>query len=418
MDTNSYQLVWWDIPENAYIILKNVDKADLLNLRLMNTKISALATDDHLWMKYSCGEYGNKYMNLKPTNLSIFKYYNQMKYIKQMCSWEDAHLMYDNLGLLKYYLDLNKGVIEPYSTIKAWKRGHYTICKWLVEKRIYPIGKHGIFNGIAAAARNGHLKLLKYAHKLPYKHNNLKKFLNVDSADSAASCGHLDILDWFFSIGVTPSKTAFKYAADGGHIHILEWLHKRIIHGRSGSGATAQAVINGDTKTLDWLKAHKLINLKIHHINQIIGECPEYMLDWLETNNFIPTTCSGAASSGRLKNIIWLERYGIYGDQYAADRACISGHVDVLKHFEANGIIPGSVGLEYAVDHRHTNIVTWLHVKGVKPSKRCIRYAKNNGLYHIFETNIETSVLEYARDKISKYSCNDETNYMLNILFL
>ncbi len=131
--------------------------------------------------------------------------------------------------------------------------GHIKCFEWLMES------EHNIYIDIIVynATIKGHLHMLKYIEKF----NSTISICNHsdDASQYAAQYGHLNILQWFYDNNFPLGENYCLMAADYGQIKILDWALKNNIY----VDFTDHEIIiqNGHVDVLQWLLDH---NYKIN----------------------------------------------------------------------------------------------------------------------------------------------------------
>eukprot|EP00594_Rhizosolenia_setigera_P012987 CAMPEP_0178955130 /NCGR_PEP_ID=MMETSP0789-20121207/9417_1 /TAXON_ID=3005 /ORGANISM="Rhizosolenia setigera, Strain CCMP 1694" /LENGTH=287 /DNA_ID=CAMNT_0020636693 /DNA_START=202 /DNA_END=1065 /DNA_ORIENTATION=- len=99
-----------------------------------------------------------------------------------------------------------------------------------------------------SAASCGHLDVLDWLVSCGFSEEYYERY-----ADAAAANGHLNILEWIEDIGCRFDREALNSAARGGHLHILRWLREQ--GWRFDESTFWQAAMSGNLEILDWLQA-------------------------------------------------------------------------------------------------------------------------------------------------------------------
>ena len=140
---------------------------------------------------------------------------------------------------------------------------------------------------------------------LMQEHRSLKALMDI-----AMQIGHLKVVKALISL--QPNLASFSLAAQWGHLHILEWLHKDF--------ASPNVADSGNAM-------------------------------------------NAAASNGHLEIVKWLHKYRTEGcSTCAMDRAALKGHLHVVRwlhEHRSEGCT--TCALEYAAVNGHLNVVSWLH---------------------------------------------------------
>lgn len=110
--------------------------------------------------------------------------------------------------------DFNLFTFHYFTT--AVRCNQLAIVQWM-----FPQIDEGVIGGIHAAARWGHLDLVKWLHGQLHS----CEYCSEWAIDSAAEYGHLHVLEWFDkNCDARGSTRAMDWAAAKGQIAVLEWL--------------------------------------------------------------------------------------------------------------------------------------------------------------------------------------------------
>ena len=85
--------------------------------------------------------------------------------------------------------------------------------------------KMKLFN---TAARDGKLDVLKWGHDSGY---DLKHRLDEDAIAGAALNGHLEVVQYLMTIGISWYGGTCTNAAKNGHLELLKWARAKVVHG-------------------------------------------------------------------------------------------------------------------------------------------------------------------------------------------
>jgi hypothetical protein len=103
----------------------------------------------------------------------------------------------------------------------AAQSGNLLVLKWLL-----PYIKHQRNRCITTAAGAGRLEAVQFLLAATKKTFNWNRSAIVESASAAAAeGGHLHVLEWLHNCTSICNDQTFHSAAGGGHVHILHWLH-------------------------------------------------------------------------------------------------------------------------------------------------------------------------------------------------
>ncbi|KAJ3105999.1 hypothetical protein HDU97_007183 [Phlyctochytrium planicorne] len=244
--------------------------------------------------------------------------------------------------------------------------------------------------GAALAGLNPTVKILRFQHS---KEPLLPSFEYL--IVSAASGGHLDSLK-FLDSTLSPSFTLshIARAASNGHLHVIEWLHEKIICGipeikappsflQFGMGpdhAMNHAARNGHLSVVQWL-----------HINRTEG-CSEHAMD-------------GGAQNGHLEVVKWLHENRTEGcSKRAMDGAAENGHLEIVKWLHENRSEGCSVkAMDGAAQNGHLEVVKWLHEKRLEGcTVKAMDSAAGNGHLEIVQWLHENRTEGCSRNAMDK----------------
>ncbi|GMF42027.1 unnamed protein product [Phytophthora fragariaefolia] len=180
---------------------------------------------------------------------------------------------------------------------------------------------------------------------LPYVVQKIDGFLDTISGPGAMmrACNQgfsVRILAYIASRDTTFNwKDAAVSAAEGGHVHALEWLSTNYAgYCEWGTKVMDAAARYGHLKAVQWL----------HECRQ--EGCATDAMDW-------------AIRRGDVSMAKWLQANRTEGcSDFAMNYAAIGGHLDVLQWLTKNRIEgrPG-LALRTAAQHGHLNVVQWLY---------------------------------------------------------
>jgi len=129
------------------------------------------------------------------------------------------------------------------------------------------------------------------------------------------------------------------YAARAGHIHVLEWLHRRQQTRCAWDERTCTAAAeHGHLDVLQWLRERA---------------CP-----------WSAKTCAGAGLCGNLEMLRWLRINGCPWDTRTCECAAARGHLSVLRWAKQNGCPWGTKTSCLAATNGHVETFQWLEANG------------------------------------------------------
>jgi hypothetical protein len=210
----------------------------------------------------------------------------------------------------------------------AVRGGQLDIVQWLHTHGLLIIQAVG-----DAAAQLGHLDIFMWATTHGYT-------VGEDTFNTVARHGHLAILLFLDTLNLDISAQAWRavsyFAADFGHLPILQWLHAQ------GHPLEAQicafAAKGGHLACLQWARANG---------------CP-----WGER------TCWCAASMGHLDVIQWARANGCPWDVNTCTQAAMGGHLEVLQWARAQGCPWDASTYHGAQAWRQDHVLVWALANG------------------------------------------------------
>lgn len=162
---------------------------------------------------------------------------------------------------------------------RAARRGHLPVLEWLRTQNFLPSNVSDIMwmTVFGQAAEGGHLHVIRWLLE--------KGYTRSDACDWAARGGHVHVIEvslsllaryapfinhqkahllpyhrtqWLLENGFSWGADTYGYAADEGHLHVLQWGRMRGYPWQSETfwGAASAAVSNGHTDVLEWALAN------------------------------------------------------------------------------------------------------------------------------------------------------------------
>uniref|UniRef100_A0A6V1T749 Uncharacterized protein n=1 Tax=Heterosigma akashiwo TaxID=2829 RepID=A0A6V1T749_HETAK len=204
----------------------------------------------------------------------------------------------------------------------AARGGHFSVIKWLTEKRNCSVGP----NSIDFAAEFGHLDIIDYLHSFHRRlilnpADDLQEVLPASelAMDCSASNGHLQVFEWLRENRPELKHTnlALDKAAANGHFTMLKYLHELEDEAEFSSLAMALAAQNGHFEILEWLHVAQGKKKKVcdgNALNYAAANGFLSIVEWLHHNN-IGTQCTdtsavdGALLNGHFQTAEWLSRH-------------------------------------------------------------------------------------------------------------
>jgi len=260
-----------------------------------------------------------------------------------------------HIKLIKWFEKNYKILPNTKGANSAVENRYYEVVQFLAERGIYPNTE-----GANAAAKNGDLIMINY---LIY---SLKVIPDNTGADKAAENGHLDMLKLLkkYNKYLIPSLEGANRAAKNGHVHILNWIEKQskkqhytLLPDQKGASMAAE----------------------YGHLN---------VIQWLEKRKVFPDAYGAfRAVKNGYKNILdYLEKLNILPYDYAANLACKHNKLDILDWLEKRGILPNkNEGLSLAAESGHLDAIQWLEEHNIFPDVCIANKAAEKGHIHILE---------------------------------
>ena len=213
----------------------------------------------------------------------------------------------------------------------------------------------------------GKLDTLQYASSIGY---DVKKLFDYSTEETCevlctSSNGHLPILKCLQSNGVTLGQRTINFAAEGGHLSILEWMQSQENQIELYAGQLSyHAGLNGQLHILKWLKkngfqlSHRLCNVAAASGKvDVLQWCRGQGCKWDETTfacasssgnfkileycyqhdcPFDESACEVAARSGDLYTLKWLRKHHLPWNAKTCTSAVASGSIELLKWARRN----------------------------------------------------------------------------------
>lgn len=401
-----------------------------------------------------------------------------------------SHVIVDSQKLCEWFLSIN----YPYSdkicqmsarygklTILQWawnsgylfddktcseasKNGHLDVLDWLLKSKCY-------FDRdvCCQAAENGHLHILEYISVL---HQNNYKW-GTDISESAASGGHIKVLEWLYEKGCVFDEETIQAAIENGKLSAITWLREKgcpwdvvcfvaaadlgkidILYFIYNSGVSLNhiqiiegASLMGQSDTVFWLRSIgcdwdesiSIAAAKGNHLELLKrlrkNGCPwdEETLDIaVSENNFelskwafengcplSDSIITFAISSNNIELIKWLRSIGGQWDEETTEIAASLGYIDILDYLIQNGCPYENLDFT-AIENNQLDCLKWIH-KNVEPcDSNCYDYAKTNFIFlnwlksqNIpFDNNIVYHYLKNGNLPLFKWFC--ENGFILN----
>ncbi|KAL2917122.1 hypothetical protein HK105_203186 [Polyrhizophydium stewartii] len=217
--------------------------------------------------------------------------------------------------------------LSPAAMDAAARNGHLHMVRYLHETH-----PHGCTTlAMDDAAANGHLAVLKFLH------NNRSEGCTHRAMDLAAANGHLDVVLFLHAYRREgASKDAMDLAAANGHLDVLRFLHSHRPEGCTVRAMDAAAE-NGHAKVLRFL-----------HANRIEGCTERAML--------------AAAVNGHIEVFTWLWEETSYPTASVVEMipAAAAGHFFIIEQYAKHTVDDLTPLLKHALCNGHLFLAMWL----------------------------------------------------------
>ncbi|KAL2912257.1 hypothetical protein HK105_208248 [Polyrhizophydium stewartii] len=204
---------------------------------------------------------------------------------------------------------------------------------------------------------------------------------------SAARCGSVEMLQRLVDERkiVAFDKEHVRFAAAFGHLHLLEWLHKRMPSRIWTAKVMDYAAGNGHLDCVKWLHANRTEGCTADAMDGAAKNGHIAVVKWLHANRTEGCTTDAmdwAAESGHLAVLEFLHNNHIEGcTSRAMDAAAAEGHLDCVK-FLHNNRTEGctNLAMDQAAKNGHLSVVEWLHNNRLEGcTVWAMNYAAENG---------------------------------------
>ena len=241
----------------------------------------------------------------------------------------------------------------------AARGGHLEMLKWL-----HAHGCPWDEETSTLAARGGHLEMLKWARSegCPWHKDEM--------CTEAARRGHLEVLKWLRAEGCPWNVWTCQGAARGGHLTMLKWLRDPAQGCPWDARTCVAAARNGHFDMLKWAIANDCPvppSYKKYLYSYAVKGGHLEMIKWLHDKGSPPdlwdtVICTDAAEGGHLEVLKWLRAQGFQWDEETCRKAAFNGHFKVLKWLHANGC-PWDVDkcLKAAHDYSNNDVIEWIN---------------------------------------------------------
>lgn len=200
------------------------------------------------------------------------------------------------------------------------------------------------------ACRQGRLDILQYLYLSENESSTRWGTDSSDVIDWAAERGHLQVVQWLHeNLKGGCSSAAMDGAAKRGHLHVVQWLHENRSEGCSKE-AVYYATKYGHLDVLQWLHAH-------------------YFEKLFSNNMYIAELVFSAVERGHFSIVQWLYSFAKFAfGQFVYGRAARGGHLELAKWLNENCTVKMNMigraealsAIRIAAERGHFDMVMWL----------------------------------------------------------
>lgn len=326
-----------DLPlELTYDILLYESYDDIMKYCLVNKAASEICHDTIFWMKKLDYEYQD--LGFKPS-IYITKYkHPDMKGTDIYRRWKSVKLS----------SNIEDKIRNEYNDMVFWIMDHYDA---------YLAGALYVYIANIAAKYYNHEILVYFASK--------GIFPSRAGATNAAGNGHLKVLQWLFTMGIYPDDQVVEKAAGGGYLDILIWLNDNDY--KMTKLAAIYAVVSGQREIVEWLTSKGIYpDMNLYYYPYPDGKDEKTILKGLNM-----------AYSIGVVPITW---------SVVPNMAARDGYINILEWFKRRGILPDQRGINYAMGNGKMLTVDWItRETGLVPNDEAVNYAITYGNLWVLE---------------------------------
>ncbi|KAJ1342656.1 hypothetical protein BSLG_002754 [Batrachochytrium salamandrivorans] len=243
-----------------------------------------------------------------------------------------------------------------WAMIAAAKNGHLDIVKFLHANRTEGCTS----KAMDCAARHGHLEVVQFLH------THRSEGCTSVAMDSAAAYGHFDIIQWLH-LNRTEGCTwaAMDSAAASGYLEIVQFLHSSRTEGCTVA-AMDTAAREGHLHVVQWLHANRPEGCTVNAMNRAASNGHLHIVKYLHTERQEGCTVLAmdtAAARGHLEVVEWLHFNRKEGcTSNAMDAAATNGHLNIVQFLHTHRTEGCTVkAMDAAAREGHLSIIQWLH---------------------------------------------------------
>ncbi len=213
----------------------------------------------------------------------------------------------------------------------------------------------------------GNLELLKYACS---KLCPVSSYVS----SCAIYNGHVDVLDWSrcnSEIPIDPGSAGVNLGT-GGHTNVFEWLLENNAIICIGT-IIYNATIKGHLHMLQFIQQHDLYKEKFYTYTTDSSQYAAqyghiHILQWFYDNKYHlnDNYCLIAADSGQIKVLDWALKHHMFIEFTDYEIIVQNGHIEVLQWLIDNNFKLNTMICKLAVEYNQTDILKWAHEKGFK----------------------------------------------------
>lgn len=248
-----------------------------------------------------------------------------------------------DLGFLEWLNDINFFFSDSMCEIAAFN-GHLEILEWLIDHGSIPSPK-----AFYLAIKGGHLNIIKF---LIRRRSYIRAQCNR-SDEAAAYYGRLEILQWLLKGEEYYDNYHGCLAAQGGHLHIIKWLHdNKYIDDSKKVDLALHAAITGQIKVLVWLEKNlddpdyvnneKLIDITARHKGKTKDEVRKWLNQNYQDNKYYQrkkVVCAIAAYHGQFETLQWLHEHDYPWDSRTHSAAKSKNHLEIVEWIEKQELL-------------------------------------------------------------------------------
>ncbi|OQR90251.1 hypothetical protein THRCLA_09393, partial [Thraustotheca clavata] len=264
-----------------------------------------------------------------------------------------------HLNILKFINEEYQDIPIPAGSYhEAAENGHVNVLKWLPWNFVKN-DENGPSCLMDSAAKNGHIKVAEFLEKI----NAVE---SMKAMDYAAEGGHLEMLKWLHERGYQSISTdAMNWAANCGHLEVIKYLHEHREEGCTTDAADFAAE-NAFLDILKWLFTNRSEGETAGAFDLAAKNGHLHIVEWLHANRGVGGTTAamdGAARRGNIKMLDWLRVHRTEGcSTNAMEFAAEKGHIDVLNWLQKHTTAGCTTdAMDSAAMHNQLDALIWLH---------------------------------------------------------